>query len=145
MLSILTLDEPFDLTLATEIIEHVAHPDRFLERCAALVRPAGYVLVTTPNGNWLRNKMPRFSNFSEEQLVLFEAGQFKPDTDGHIFALHRDEIFLLCKRAQLHVELIEYMTPAVRMARMPFGNTICGIPLLNRFFNSRVMFLAHKI
>ena len=36
----------------TEVIEHVAHPDRLLQQAAALVRPGGYVVMTTPNGRF---------------------------------------------------------------------------------------------
>src|SRR5438128_2669741 len=36
----------FDVVLATEIIEHVAHPDRFLQRMAALLKPGGHLVIT---------------------------------------------------------------------------------------------------
>lgn len=43
------------VVLMTEIIEHVAHPDEFLTRIASLVRPGGWVIITTPNGGYWRN------------------------------------------------------------------------------------------
>ena len=46
----LEFEQPFDCVVATEIIEHVAHPDDFLRKLANLVRPGGYVVLTTPNG-----------------------------------------------------------------------------------------------
>jgi hypothetical protein len=48
--------ERFDAVLATEVIEHVAHPDEFLRQLAG-----GVLIVTTPNGAYFRNKLPRFS------------------------------------------------------------------------------------
>src|SRR5688572_26088016 len=39
--------QPFDAALITEVIEHVAHPDRFLAEVAKLVRPGGYLIMTT--------------------------------------------------------------------------------------------------
>ena len=44
------VSEPFDAVLMTEIIEHVAHPDDFLAKTAALVKPGSVIVMTTPNG-----------------------------------------------------------------------------------------------
>ena len=54
--------ELFDVVLATEVIEHTAHPDQFLCHIAGLVKPGGYLLITTPNGEYFRNKLPKFSD-----------------------------------------------------------------------------------
>lgn len=44
---------PFDLVLALELFEHLAYPERFLERAAGLLRPGGTILLSTPNvGHW---------------------------------------------------------------------------------------------
>ena len=39
----------FDVVLAMEVVEHVAHPGAFLDGCAALVRPGGLVILSTIN------------------------------------------------------------------------------------------------
>jgi 2-polyprenyl-6-hydroxyphenyl methylase / 3-demethylubiquinone-9 3-methyltransferase len=44
--------EKFDVVLAMEVIEHVAHSDDFLDRCAELVRPGGLVILSTFNRTW---------------------------------------------------------------------------------------------
>lgn len=89
----------YDTVLATEVIEHVAHPDQFLMNLARLVRPGGHIVVTTPNGEFLRNDLPRFSDFPDPSV--FESEQFKPDADGHIFLLYDDEVRDLVVRAGL--------------------------------------------
>lgn len=89
----------FDAVIATEIIEHVAHPDQFLKGIAQLLKPGGYIMLSTPNGKWLMNKLPRFSDFDNPEI--FESQQFKPDADGHIFLLHPDEINALAPQAGL--------------------------------------------
>lgn len=43
-------EPPFDLVIASEVIEHVEDPDGFLEDCLASLRPGGYLVVTLPNG-----------------------------------------------------------------------------------------------
>jgi 2-polyprenyl-6-hydroxyphenyl methylase/3-demethylubiquinone-9 3-methyltransferase len=92
----------FDAVIITEIIEHVAHPDEFLAKTAQLVKPGGYVIMTTPNGAYCRNKLPRLSECPDPSV--FESKQFKPNADGHIFLLHPDEIPPLASHAGLEVD-----------------------------------------
>jgi 2-polyprenyl-3-methyl-5-hydroxy-6-metoxy-1,4-benzoquinol methylase len=135
---------PYDIVFAGEVIEHVAHPDRFLKRCGELTSPGGHVVITTPNGNWIRNRLRRFSDFTESERVGLEAGQFKPDSDGHIFALQRDEIKALTQAAGLVLTKIEYLTPTVRIERMPLGRQIVRTPFFDRYLNAGVLFVAKK-
>jgi 2-polyprenyl-6-hydroxyphenyl methylase/3-demethylubiquinone-9 3-methyltransferase len=98
----------FDAVLITEIIEHVAHPDDFLIKATALVRAGGYIVMTTPNGGYFKNRLPKFSECADPSV--FESVQFKPNSDGHIFLLHVNEIEPLAKRAGLVVEKIALFT-----------------------------------
>lgn len=97
-------DRPFDAVLATEIIEHVAHPGAFLAKLGALVRPGGIVVLTPPIGAYVRHDHPRFSDCPDPSA--YEAQQFKPDADGHIFLLHPDEIAPLAAAAGLDVDAV---------------------------------------
>lgn len=98
----------FDAVLITEIIEHVAHPDDFLAKAAALVRPGGSIVMTTPNGGYFKNSLPKFSECADP--AIFESVQFKPNADGHIFLLHVEEIEPLARRAGLSIEKIVLFT-----------------------------------
>jgi 2-polyprenyl-3-methyl-5-hydroxy-6-metoxy-1,4-benzoquinol methylase len=42
--------EPYDVIVASEVIEHVLDPDRLLENIVRHLAPGGLVIVTTPNG-----------------------------------------------------------------------------------------------
>jgi 2-polyprenyl-3-methyl-5-hydroxy-6-metoxy-1,4-benzoquinol methylase len=106
----------FDAALLTEAIEHVAHPDEFLAKAAALVKPGGYLLMTTPNGAYFRNSLPKFSDCADPSV--YEATQFRPDAEGHIFLLHPDEIHVLAKRAALHVDVIKLFTNPLTAGHM---------------------------
>jgi 2-polyprenyl-3-methyl-5-hydroxy-6-metoxy-1,4-benzoquinol methylase len=101
-------DKLFDLVLATEIIEHVAHPDEFLSNLAGLVKPRGYVVISTPLGSYFKNKLPKFSEFDDPSI--FESKQFGPNSNDHIFLFHLDEIPVLAKKAGLEVVSIKYHT-----------------------------------
>lgn len=98
----------FDAALITEVIEHTAHPDEFLKRVAMLVRPGGHIVMTTPNGGYFRNTLPRFSDCRD--LTSFEARQFGPNADDHLFLLHVDEILSLAGRACLTVDKLALFT-----------------------------------
>lgn len=98
----------FDVVVITEIIEHVAHPDDFLRKIGRMVKPGGHVVMTTPNGGYFRNSLPKFSECADPSQ--FEAVQFKPNSDGHIFLLHDDEIPVLADKAGLTVERLRLST-----------------------------------
>jgi 2-polyprenyl-3-methyl-5-hydroxy-6-metoxy-1,4-benzoquinol methylase len=104
------LDFPFlfDAVVITEIIEHVAHPDEFLTKAAKLVRPGGYIILTTPNGAYFRNQLPKFSECADP--AIYEAVQFKPNSDGHIFLLHPEEIRQISKDSGWEIDRLELMT-----------------------------------
>ncbi len=104
----LGFENQFDVVLATEVIEHVAHPDNFLKRLGEFLKPGGHIVITTPNGEYFRNKLPKFSDCDDPSQ--YESIQYKPDADGHIFLLHLDEIDLLANQADLTVKEIRLVT-----------------------------------
>jgi 2-polyprenyl-6-hydroxyphenyl methylase/3-demethylubiquinone-9 3-methyltransferase len=112
----LAFDEPFDAVLITEIIEHVAHPDDFLRKVSRLVRPGGHIIMTTPNGGYFKNALPKFSECADPSL--FESSQFKPNADGHIFLLHPEEIRALAEEAGLEVVELRLFTNPLTSGHM---------------------------
>lgn len=98
----LTFNTLFDAVLIAEVIEHVAHPDQFLIDVSRLVRPGGYIVISTPNGAYFRNRLPKFSDCPDP--TAFEKVQFQPDADGHIFLLHPDELVSIANQACLRVD-----------------------------------------
>jgi len=126
--NILTMDaiQPYDLVIATEVIEHVAHPDVFLTTLATLVKPGGYVILTTPNGEYCRNQLPRFSDCADPSV--FESAQFKPDADGHIFLLHQDEIRHLAHAAGLRLLELDYYASLLTAGHLGLSRILTGLP-----------------
>jgi 2-polyprenyl-6-hydroxyphenyl methylase/3-demethylubiquinone-9 3-methyltransferase len=116
----------FDAVLITEIIEHVAHPDEFLAKVATLLRPGGFIVMTTPNGAYFRNKLPRFSDCPDPSV--YESVQFKPDSDGHIFLLHTDEVLQLAARAGLLVDELLLFTNSLTNGHMKLNALLRVLP-----------------
>src|SRR5450631_581002 len=44
--------ERFDIVLAMEVVEHVADVGLFIDRCAAMLKPGGMMVLSTLNRNW---------------------------------------------------------------------------------------------
>jgi len=44
--------ERFDIVLAMEVVEHVSDIGMFLNRCAAMLKPGGLMVISTLNRNW---------------------------------------------------------------------------------------------
>jgi 2-polyprenyl-6-hydroxyphenyl methylase/3-demethylubiquinone-9 3-methyltransferase len=44
--------ERFDIVLAMEVVEHVADVGLFLNRCTAMLKPGGLMVISTLNRNW---------------------------------------------------------------------------------------------
>jgi 2-polyprenyl-3-methyl-5-hydroxy-6-metoxy-1,4-benzoquinol methylase len=122
----LDLRRGFDVVVMTEVIEHVAHPDQLLQAVASLVRPSGHVVMTTPNGSYLRNRLPRFSASADPSI--YESGQFKADADGHIFLLHPDEIEPLAAGAGLILRRLEVFTNPLTRGALGTGRILRFVP-----------------
>jgi 2-polyprenyl-3-methyl-5-hydroxy-6-metoxy-1,4-benzoquinol methylase len=72
---------PHDVVLATEVIEHVAHPDQFLEHLARFTRPGGHVVLTTPTERISETLSPASPTLSTHpHLRLFSFNQMRTGT-----------------------------------------------------------------
>jgi 2-polyprenyl-3-methyl-5-hydroxy-6-metoxy-1,4-benzoquinol methylase/glycosyltransferase involved in cell wall biosynthesis len=92
----------FDLVVACEVIEHVAHPLNLLKHLRSFLETDGRILLTTPNGSHFRNKLPTFAEV--DNFTRLESQQFKPDADGHLFLFTPAELATLAEVAGLKME-----------------------------------------
>ena len=86
----LNLPGPFDLVFANQILEHLVHPVELVRGLAAMLKPGGRLVVTTPNGLYLKSTLPLFRDLGDS--AAYEHRQFFPDGDGHFFAYSPDEL-----------------------------------------------------
>jgi 2-polyprenyl-6-hydroxyphenyl methylase/3-demethylubiquinone-9 3-methyltransferase len=87
----------FDLVMACEVLEHVAHGKELINHLKQFLSPVGSLLLTTPNGCYFRSKLPTYSQITD--FTVFENEQFKPDADGHLYFYTSQEISDILKGA----------------------------------------------
>lgn len=92
--------EEFDMVMGIEVIEHVENPWEYIRNLKELVKPGGFILLSTPNItswysrlNFLING--RFHQFEENDISY-----------GHINPISENEIRLICNQSGLIVEEI---------------------------------------
>ena len=102
--------ERFDVVFANQIIEHLVYPQKLVSRLASWLKPGGRLVVTTPNGEYFRNSLPRFSDIGDP--AAHEHLQFSADADGHFFAYSAQELAGVFRDAGLkNVKISFFETP----------------------------------
>jgi SAM-dependent methyltransferase len=51
----------FDGVLCVEVIEHIVDDEAFVEQAARVLKPGGWLYMTTPNGDYIPNAPPRYN------------------------------------------------------------------------------------
>ncbi len=92
--------DSFDLVLGIEVIEHVENPWQYLRDLKRLVRPGGYVLLSTPN---VTSWYSRVTFFFTGRLHQFGDGDRHY---GHINPLFEDELRLIAQQIGLTIESV---------------------------------------
>lgn len=106
------LNERFDLIFANQLIEHLVYPVELTRRFVELLKPGGRLVMTTPNGGYVKNSLPGFSDLGDP--AQFNDRQFTADGDGHFFAYRDGELKDVFVRAGLReVDVHFFETPFI--------------------------------
>lgn len=104
------IDGQYDLIFANQIIEHLVYPLELVQRLAARLKPGGRLVMTTPNGGYLKNSLPSFKELGDP--AQHEHRQFTADGDGHFFAYRVDELAEIFSGAGLrNIRVSHFETP----------------------------------
>ena len=87
----------YDLVFANQIIEHLVYPDQLLACLKDRLKPDGRVVVTTPNGDYVKNALPSYHDLGDPKD--WEHMQFTADGDGHFYAYLREELIAIFSNA----------------------------------------------
>jgi SAM-dependent methyltransferase len=70
-------DACFDCVVAVEVLEHVERDDRFVAQVRRVLKPGGVFLMTTPNGDFVKNTNPdHIRHYTRDQLVALLSTEF---------------------------------------------------------------------
>lgn len=142
----------YDLIFANQLIEHLVYPEKFLTRLRGNLRPGGRLVVTTPNGDYVRNHLPSFRELGDPRQ--WEHLQFTADGDGHFYAYLADELVGICRSVGLdsikatffespmisgHMKVrhIHGFTPAGMLRAL--DRAVLGLPVLRRRLAHQLM------
>lgn len=98
-------DNTYDIVLSTQVLEHVMDPQKVIEEMTRVLKPGGWLFLTTPQSSPLHNLPWNFFNFTNLGLrLLFEKAGLevvKEQPQGGHFTLLACNIHwtinLLCK------------------------------------------------
>jgi 2-polyprenyl-3-methyl-5-hydroxy-6-metoxy-1,4-benzoquinol methylase len=106
----LEMEKTFDLIFANQIIEHLVYPLEMVKRLECLLKPGGRLVVTTPNGQYLKQSLPSYKALGDPKQWAHR--QFSADGDGHFFAYLEDELKEIFDQSGfLIVEINYFETP----------------------------------
>jgi 2-polyprenyl-6-hydroxyphenyl methylase/3-demethylubiquinone-9 3-methyltransferase len=125
----------YDLVFANQIIEHLVYPVEFLSRLLTLLKPGGRLVVTTPNGQYLKNDLPSYRELGDPRD--WEHKQFTADGDGHFFAYRRVELQNAFAQAG-------FGDVVARCFETPFMNGHMKVRYLHSWMPARVLQLADR-
>ncbi len=127
----------FDLVFANQIIEHVWDPQQKIARLAEYLRPGGRLVMTTPNGGYVRNSLPTYQEFLGQGALFREN---TADADGHVFAFSLGELVPLVEQSGLTVELAGFLETPLVNGHMKFRHLMPVVPQrIGRFVNSVIL------
>jgi len=106
------LPGPFELVFANQIVEHLVYPDRLLDRLRNALAPGGRLVITTPNGAYVKNRLPSYDDLGDPRH--WEHLQFTADGDGHFYAYRAQELERIFIQAGFEaVEVRYFETPFI--------------------------------
>lgn len=106
------VDNSFDGVVSIETIEHLENPWFFLREVSRVLKPGGYVIITTPN---VSTVFSRLLNVVTGKLLWFQQRDLSPL--GHITPIHWHLLLQMAGKAGLRLEKRRYS-----WARIPLAN-----------------------
>jgi SAM-dependent methyltransferase len=92
-------DQQFDVVIATEVIEHLPSHSAFVREASRVIKPGGYLVVTTPNIHRLVSRF-QFALTGQHELRSARLGWEVP-ADA-LYSTHHNPVYLPVFHALLH-------------------------------------------
>lgn len=104
----LPLRSGFDVIVATEILEHMAYPEKFISAIKSLLKPQGVIIISTPNGDYIFSRIYHYSQVKEhlEELTKRQCG---PGVESHLFHFTSGELTGIFKKNGFNILNFEFL------------------------------------
>jgi 2-polyprenyl-3-methyl-5-hydroxy-6-metoxy-1,4-benzoquinol methylase len=99
----------YDLALCTEVLEHVSAPGKLIGLLRDKLRPGGSLLVTTPNADYVLNRLPSYGTAAQNAIDGAEPDSM--DGDAHRYLYTRAELVALVRGAGFSIERVGFFSP----------------------------------
>jgi len=75
---LLALEPPFDAVVSTEVVEHLFAPRQLPAYAAAVLKPGGLLIISTPYHGYLKNlALSIFGKWDDHHTALWDGGHIK--------------------------------------------------------------------
>ena len=89
-----TIVDNVDIVISSEVIEHLYYPQKFVKNMFSVLRPGGYIILTTPYHGYLKNLTLSIANkWDKHFTVNWEGGHIKFFSQKTIKSLLESEGF----------------------------------------------------
>ncbi len=122
-------DASFDVAISSEVIEHVHDKDAMLKELRRLIKPGGYLLLTTPNynadGTWWGRLMRTLGYRSFHSLEHFTIEELARHGDAHVREFSRTSLRASLEQHGFDVKKVRYCS----YVDGPYFDTLLKYPL----------------
>lgn len=139
-----------------ELLEHCAEPRTVLAEAARCCRSEGVVVISTPNGDYVRNRQPSFAQ-ARRDLPSLKATQFRAAGEDHLFVFRPQELGELVAEAGLSLVRVMYCGsilyhPRLRLLRSiapaamwhAVGRLASCLPVVRRYLSETLVAVCRK-
>ena len=112
------LEDPFDVVVCTEVLEHVREPSKLLGCLRDKACDGGVVLLTTPNADYFRFRLPSFTGATQEAIDSLVANS--KDGEEHRYFFTREEVLTLMRGVGMKIAGSGFFLPVWLTGEMKF-------------------------
>jgi 2-polyprenyl-3-methyl-5-hydroxy-6-metoxy-1,4-benzoquinol methylase len=103
------LADRFAFAYFTETIEHIRSPASTLRAIMQTLHPGGFLAVTTPNADYLFNRLPTYGSASQHTVDATDDNS--ADGSDHRFLYSREELVAVSRAVGFELERHEFLVP----------------------------------
>lgn len=132
----------FDIVILTEVIEHVNEPIAFIEKLLELLKPGGYLILTTPNKSfyptdiiWDTENPPIHSWWFSETSISYIANKLNTKLEFIDFSNFYKDRYYICNLENLRSSTM----------RMPILDTNGEVKRFNKNYILSLLFFSRRL